>query len=138
MSNPAYPPVLSTKRSEPFCDRGQTLASARRAPLHFPLAAWASVTVWGDRLWPELIGILGWQDVPLPTWTYFLLTIILLLAPLQKLNLDGTVRARVAVITGLAVLGYVVTVYLIFSSPTRRSISTTSGASKGVTSSLFC
>jgi hypothetical protein len=31
-----------------------------------------------------------------------------------KLNLDGAVRARVAVITGLAVLGYVVTVYLIF------------------------
>ncbi len=83
-------------------------------PLHFPLAAWTSVTVWGDRLWPELIGILGWQDVWLPPWTYFALTVILLLVPLQKLNLDGAVRARVAVITGLAVLGYVVTVYLIF------------------------
>jgi uncharacterized membrane protein len=34
--------------------------------------------------------------------------------PLQKLNLDGAVRARVAIITGLAILGYVVTVYLIF------------------------
>jgi len=33
---------------------------------------------------------------------------------LQKLNLDGAVRAHVAVITGLAVLGYVVMVYLIF------------------------
>ena len=83
-------------------------------PLHFPLAAWTSVTVWGDRLWPELIGILGWQDVWLPPWTYFALTVNLLLVPLQKLNLDGAVRARVAVITGLAVLGYVVTVYLIF------------------------
>src|SRR6266550_2105435 len=83
-------------------------------PLQFPLAAWTSVTVWGDRLWPELIGILGWQDVLLPPWTYFVLTAILLLVPLQKLNLDGAVRARVAVITGLAVLGYVVTVYLIF------------------------
>jgi hypothetical protein len=83
-------------------------------PLHFPLAAWTSVTVWGDRLWPELIGILGWQDVWLPPWTYFALTVILLLVPLQKLNLDGSVRARVAVITGLAVLVYVVTVYLIF------------------------
>src|SRR6266536_276091 len=83
-------------------------------PLHFPLAAWTALTVWGGPLWPELIGILGWQDVLLPTWTYFVLTIILLLVPLQKLNLDGTVRARVAVITGLAVLGYVVTVYLIF------------------------
>src|SRR6266496_474409 len=42
------------------------------------------------------------------------LTVILLLVPLQKLNLDGAVRAHVAVITGLAVLGYVVMVYLIF------------------------
>jgi hypothetical protein len=83
-------------------------------PLHFPLAAWTALTAWGDRLWQELIGILGWQDILLPPWTYFLLTVFLLLVPLQKLNLDGAVRARVAMITGLAVLGYVVTVYLIF------------------------
>ncbi len=83
-------------------------------PLHFPLAAWTSMTVWGDRLWPELIGILGWQDVWLPPWTYFVLTVILLLVPLQKLNLDGAVRARIAIITGLAILGYILIVYLIF------------------------
>jgi uncharacterized membrane protein len=83
-------------------------------PLHFPLAAWTAVTVWGDRLWPELVGILGWQDILLQPWTYFVLTVILLLVPLQKLNLDGAVRARVAVISGLAILGYIVTVYLIF------------------------
>jgi uncharacterized membrane protein len=83
-------------------------------PLHFPLAAWTALTVWGDRLWQELIGILGWQDILLPPWAYFVLTVVLLLVPLQKLNLDGAMRARVAVITGLAVLGYVVTVYLIF------------------------
>jgi uncharacterized membrane protein len=83
-------------------------------PLHFPLAAWTAVTVWGDRLWPELVGILGWQDILLPPWTYFVLTVILLLVPLQKLNLDDAVRARVAVICGLAILGYIVTVYLIF------------------------
>jgi hypothetical protein len=83
-------------------------------PLHFPLAAWTALTVWGDPLWKELIGILGWQDILLRPWVYFVLTVILLLVPLQKLNLDGAVRARVAVISGVAVLGYVVTVYLIF------------------------
>ena len=41
-------------------------------------------------------------------------TVLLLLVPLQKLNMDGAVRARVAIITGLVVLGYIVTVYLIF------------------------
>src|SRR5512133_4007854 len=83
-------------------------------PLHFPLAAWTAVSVWGDRLWPELIGILGWQDILLRPWTYFVLTVFLLLMPLQKLNLDGAVRARVAAISALAVLAFVVTVYLIF------------------------
>src|SRR5438309_2097109 len=83
-------------------------------PLHFPLAAWTAMTVWGDRLWQELIGILGWQDILLPPWTYFVLTVFLLLVPLQKLDLDGVVRSRVAVLTGLGVLAYVVTVYLIF------------------------
>src|SRR6266516_2154651 len=83
-------------------------------PLHFPLATWTALTVWGDRLWPELIGILGWKDILLPPWTYFVLTVSLLLVSLQKLNLDGAVRARVAMITGLAILGYVLTVFLIF------------------------
>src|SRR5256886_11545496 len=83
-------------------------------PLHFPLAAWTAVTVWGDRLWPELIGILGWQDILLPASTYIVLTVLLRGVPLQKLNWDGAVRARVAAISALAVLAYVVTVYLIF------------------------
>jgi uncharacterized membrane protein len=90
------------------------LAYMLEHPFHFPLAAWTAVTVWGDRLWPELIGILGWQDILLQPWTYVVLTVLLLLVPLQKLNLDGAVRARVAAISGLAVLAYVVTVYLIF------------------------
>src|ERR1700730_13310482 len=40
-------------------------------PLHFPLAAWTALTVWGDRLWQELIGILGWprcESVAIPPW----------------------------------------------------------------------
>ena len=83
-------------------------------PYHFPLAAWTALTDWGDRLWPELIGILGWQDILLRPWIYVVLTVFLMLVPLQRLQLDGASRARVAVITGLAVLGYVVVVYLIF------------------------
>jgi hypothetical protein len=66
---------------------------------------------WAGRLWHELIGIVGWQDILLPPWTYLVLTVLLLLVPLQKLN--GAARVRVTVITGLVVLGYVVLVYLI-------------------------
>jgi hypothetical protein len=83
-------------------------------PFHFPLAAWTALSEWGAPLWPELIGILAWQDVRLRPWTYIVLTVLLLLAPLQKLPLDGATRTRVAVVTGLAVLSYIVLVYLIF------------------------
>jgi hypothetical protein len=70
-------------------------------PYHFPLAAWAALSGWADRLWRELIGVVGWQDILLPSWAYVVLTILLLLASLQKLQLDGAARARVAIITGL-------------------------------------
>jgi uncharacterized membrane protein len=83
-------------------------------PLHFPLATWRAISVWGDRLWQELIGIVGWQDIMLPAWVYVLLTVLLMLVPLQKLQLSTTDRVRVTVISGLAAVGYVTLVYLIF------------------------
>jgi uncharacterized membrane protein len=83
-------------------------------PYHFPLATWTALTDWGDRLWPELIGILGWQDILLRPWIYGVLTVLLMLVPLQRLQLDGAARARVALMTGLGVLGYIAVVYLIF------------------------
>ena len=78
-------------------------------PFHFPLAAWTALSEWGAPLWPELIGIC-------------------------LLPLDGATRTRVAVVTGLAVLSYIVLVYLIFSSPTRLSIRPMCWAFKAVTS----
>ena len=83
-------------------------------PFHFPLATWNAISDWGDRLWPELIGILGWQDILLRPWTYVMLTGLLIFAPVQRLQLDGATRARIAAITGLTALTYVVVVYLIF------------------------
>ena len=83
-------------------------------PWHFPLATWRALSGWGDRLWLELIGILGWQDILLRPWVYVVLTVLLMLVPLQRLRLDGAARARVMIMSGLTVLGYIVLVYLIF------------------------
>jgi hypothetical protein len=83
-------------------------------PLHFPLAVWKALSVWGNRLWVELLGVLGWQDILLSPWIYLVLTIALMIVPLEKLDLRGRERARVALITGLTALAYIVMVYLIF------------------------
>jgi uncharacterized membrane protein len=83
-------------------------------PAHFPLAVWRTLSGWGDRLWQELIGILGWQDILLHPWAYLVLTMLLMLVPLQEWQLESATRARVIVISGLTVLGYVGLVYLIF------------------------
>jgi uncharacterized membrane protein len=83
-------------------------------PLHFPWAAWNAITIWGGPLWPELIGILGWQDIWLQTWVYGALTAAVVLISLEKLELARSARARVAIIAGIGVLSYVVLVYLIF------------------------
>jgi hypothetical protein len=83
-------------------------------PLHFPWAAWNAVMIQGGRLWEELIGILGWQDIVLGPWIYLCLTVLLMFVAIQKLHLDASARRRTALITGLVVAGYVVLVYLIF------------------------
>jgi uncharacterized membrane protein len=72
-------------------------------PYHFPLAAWTALSGWAGRLWQELIGVLGWQDILLRPWIYVVLTVLLIFVPLHKLQLDGAARARVVVLTGLAV-----------------------------------
>jgi uncharacterized membrane protein len=56
-------------------------------------------------------GLAGYSPSKL---TYLVLTALLILVPVQRLQLDGTTRARIGVVTGLAALGYMVLVYLIF------------------------
>jgi uncharacterized membrane protein len=106
-------------------------------PLHFPLAAWTAFSGWTDQLWRELIGVLGWQDIPLPAWTYFLLTVFLVLVPFQRLQMDSTARLQVALTSGLTVLAYVVLVYLIFFLTIRRSTSTMYAAFRDAISLWF-
>src|SRR5436190_23849672 len=60
------------------------------------------------------MGYLGCLYICLRNCTYLVLTVLLILVPFEKLVLDGATRARVMLITGLTVLGYVVIVYLIF------------------------
>ena len=68
----------------------------------------------GRPAWRELIGILGWQDIMLPVWIYVALTVLLLFVSLQTFDVRGAPRTRVAIVTAIGLVGYVITVYLIF------------------------
>jgi hypothetical protein len=91
------------------------LAYMWQHPLHFPKAAWTAVTVWGR---PAMAG--AHRNIRLAGHIARALDLRFALdharagVCLQKLDLANGLRSRVAVITGLALFGYVVTVYLIF------------------------
>jgi hypothetical protein len=74
----------------------------------------------------------------LPVWTYVALTVLLVLMSLQTLDVYGALRTRVAIVTAIGLVGYVITVYLIFFLTIPRWTSITSAASKVATSSLLC
>ena len=83
------------------------------APISFPTGGMAG----SQRLGGSAVAGTDWHRglaILLPTWTYVALTVLLFLVPFQKLQVSGATRARVAVITGLVVLSYVILVYLIF------------------------
>src|SRR5207344_110596 len=83
--------IIDRSRRKPGISR-QKLVYMWDHPSHFPLAMWRAMSGWWHRLWQELIGILGWQDVLLQSWTYIILTGLLVLVPFQKLQLDGRTR----------------------------------------------
>lgn len=82
-------------------------------PLHFPTQLLASFGRMPDA-WRELIGVLGWRDTHLHGWGYAGLTLTLALACWNRLPLDRSTRARVAVVSALAIVSYILALYLIF------------------------
>jgi hypothetical protein len=62
----------------------------------------------------QLIGILGWLDMPLRPWVYPVLGAVLIAACCAPADPDPPRRRRLAVIAGLTALGYILAVFLIF------------------------
>src|SRR5262245_29700392 len=65
-------------------------------------------------LWREAIGALGWRDTHLALPIYLALTVLLAASAMVRLEFDAQTRFRVAAVAGLTVLGYAVTIFLIF------------------------
>ena len=82
-------------------------------PLQFPAALLGSFAERPGELWRQLVGVLGWLDTPLREPFYPLLTALLVVAAMTSLSPDRRVRAQLALIAALTVLGYLVCVSLI-------------------------
>ena len=82
-------------------------------PLHFPAALVTSLD-FSAELWRQMIGVLGWLDTRLQSWTYPIVSALLIVAGLERLPLDAATRVRVAAVAGITALAYCLLVFLIF------------------------
>ena len=83
-------------------------------PLLFPRLLVHSFTDYGVAMWQQLIGVLGWLDAPLASWTYPVLTALMLASFFGPLETDRTTGRRIAFACALAVAGYCFAVFFIF------------------------
>jgi uncharacterized membrane protein len=84
-----------------------------RQPAHFPTLL-AGTYHYIDDYWLQLIGILGWLDTRLQPWTYPVLSILLLAVLCVPLDENPKSRLRIAVVSAFGLVGYCLTVFLVF------------------------
>jgi uncharacterized membrane protein len=82
-------------------------------PWHFPHQLWGRLSDIRE-LWQQLIGILGWLDVPLRASAYPVLSVLVLLACLEQGSFGSGSRTWVALVSAATILGYIAAVFLIF------------------------
>ena len=82
-------------------------------PSHFPVAAVTTLR-WTRDYWLQLIGILGWVDTWLQYWVYPAVSLALIGACFAPLQLERSIRLRIAVVSGVTAFAYWLAIYLIF------------------------
>jgi uncharacterized membrane protein len=82
-------------------------------PLQFPAALFGSLDFMGE-LWRQLVGVLGWLDTPLHALSYPAITILLIAACLDRLDVSREQRWRIVSIAAFTVLSYWLFVFLLF------------------------
>ena len=82
-------------------------------PLHF-VTLLAGTYDYIDDYWRQLIGVLGWLDMPLRYWLYPVLTGLLLASFYGSSPLDSKTRHRVIAISAATTVGYILGIFFIF------------------------
>jgi uncharacterized membrane protein len=84
-----------------------------QAPWHFPMLL-AGTWHYADDYLLQLVGILGWLDMPLRPFVYPVIGASLIFVLCGTLDLDASMRRRLAVVAALTVVGYSLAIFLIF------------------------
>ena len=100
---------IPTKQFDPAWKLGFML----REPLHFPQAAFATLTDIGE-LWRQLIGVLGLFDTVLQLWAYPAISILVLATCITPMYLPAATRLRIASVAILTAAVYSIGIFLIF------------------------
>lgn len=82
-------------------------------PLHFVGLLLVSLPA-VDQYWVQLIGVLGWADMPLQPWAYPLLSLSLGGVLAAPLGADAQTRLRIGIVAAMSALGYCLALFLIF------------------------
>jgi uncharacterized membrane protein len=82
-------------------------------PLHFPSVAFTSLDHSGE-LWRQLIGVLGWLDTKLMSSAYPILTGLLVLANVDRIQTAPDTRRRIAFVAAFTAVAYSFVVFLLF------------------------
>jgi uncharacterized membrane protein len=82
-------------------------------PLHFPQALITSLD-YTPELLRQLIGVLGWLDTALHPLAYPVLGITLVAVSLETLPASAAIRMRIAAVSWLTVIAYILAVFVIF------------------------
>jgi uncharacterized membrane protein len=84
-----------------------------QAPWHFPMLL-AGTWHYADDYLLQLVGILGWLDMPLRPFIYPVIGASLVFALCGSLDVAASTRRRLVIVAALTVLGYLLAVFLIF------------------------
>jgi uncharacterized membrane protein len=82
-------------------------------PLHFPLVAFTTLD-YSAELWRQLIGVLGWLDTRLNPLAYPVVSVLLVLANLDRLTAPADTRRRIAFVSLFTAAAYTLVVFFLF------------------------
>jgi Predicted membrane protein (DUF2142) len=82
-------------------------------PVRFAAMALTSLD-YSAELWRQMIGVFGWLDVRMQSWSYPAISFLLALTFVARIDFEPAARRRIALVSAVTILGYCLAVFVIF------------------------